>query len=383
MIKKESNTKKIIILIVVFFLGVLLMYGVVYKYPVLITNNVTKLEKNVTITDTGIADAVEKVYDSVVVVATYQDGNMVASGTGFVYKTEKDDAYILTNNHVIESGNEVNVTFTDGKIIKTEIVGTNALSDIAVLKVAKKEIIAVAEIGSSESIRVGDTSFAVGAPLDSVYSWTVTRGIISGKDRMVEVSLSSSAGNYVMKVLQTDAAINSGNSGGPLCNANGEVIGITSLKLVSESVEGMGFAIPIEVALNYADKIIKGEKISQPYLGISMVNVVDAYYYPQYYNIIKENNIAKGVIIVDIEKKSPADKAGLQSKDIIVKINNDEVTSVAYLRYYLYNYNAGDNVEITYIRDGKTLKTTVTLGSNSKTYSKLVIVSFVFYREKI
>ena len=236
------------------------------------------------------------------------------------------------------------------------------------LKINKKEVISVAEIGSSEKVRVGDTSFAVGAPLDSVYSWTVTRGIISGKDRMVEVSLSSNAGDYVMKVLQTDAAINSGNSGGPLCNANGEVIGITSLKLVSESVEGMGFAIPIEVALNYAEKIISGEKITQPYLGISMVNVVDAYYYPQYYNIIKENNISNGVIIVDIEKNSPADKAGLQSKDIIVKINNDEVTSVAYLRYYLYNYNVGDKIEITYIRDSKTLKTTVTLGSNSKTY---------------
>ena len=368
MIKKESKTKNIIIIIVAFFLGILLMYGIIYKYPVLITNNVTKLEKNVTVTDTGIADAVEKVYDSVVVVATYQNGNMVASGTGFVYKIDNNDAYILTNNHVIESGNEVNVTFTDGKIIKTEIVGSDALSDIAVLKIDKKEVISVAEIGSSEKVRVGDTSFAVGAPLDSVYSWTVTRGIISGKDRMVEVSLSSSAGDYVMKVLQTDAAINSGNSGGPLCNANGEVIGITSLKLVSESVEGMGFAIPIEVALNYAEKIISGEKITQPYLGISMVNVVDAYYYPQYYNIIKENNISNGVIIVDIEKNSPADKAGLQSKDIIVKINNDEVTSVAYLRYYLYNYGVGDKIEITYIRDSKTLKTTVTLGSNSKTY---------------
>src|SRR5699024_477323 len=103
----------------------------------------------------------------------------------------------------------------------------------------------VAEIGDNANSRVGDTAFAVGAPLDSAYSWTVTRGIISGKDRMVEVSLSNSSSNdYVMKVIQTDAAINSGNSGGPLCNSNGEVIGVTSLKLVSSGVEGMGFAIP-------------------------------------------------------------------------------------------------------------------------------------------
>ncbi len=365
MIQKESKNKSIILCIIMFFVGCLIMYGIMYKYPTIINSSVTKLEKNVTITDTGIADAVEKVYDSVVIVATYQNGTMIASGTGFVYKTEKDNAYILTNNHVIESGDEVNVTFTDGKIKKTEIVGADTLSDIAVLKVNKKEIISVAQIGNSDSLRVGDTSFAVGAPLDSVYSWTVTRGIISGKDRMVEVNLSNS-GDYVMKVLQTDAAINSGNSGGPLCNANGEVVGITSLKLVAESVEGMGFAIPIETAISYAEKLISGEKITQPYLGISMVNVADNY--PQYYNLIKENNITKGVIVVDVEKGSPAAKAGLQSKDIIVKLNDDEVTSVAYLRYYLYNYGVGDKVTITYIRDGKTLKANVTLGSNSKTY---------------
>ena len=143
-------------------------------------------------------------------------------------------------------------------------------------------------------------------------------------------------------------------------------MGITSLKLVAESVEGMGFAIPIETAISYAEKLISGEKITQPYLGISMVNVSDNY--PQFYNLIKENNITKGVIVVDVEKGSPAAKAGLQSKDIIVKLNDDEVTSVAYLRYYLYNYGVGDKVTITYIRDGKTLKANVTLGSNSKTY---------------
>ena len=117
MIQKES--KSIILCIVMFFVGCLIMYGIMYKYPAIINSSVTKLEKNVTVTDTGIADAVEKVYDSVVIVATYQNGTMIASGTGFVYKTEKDNAYILTNNHVIESGDEVNVTFTDGKIKKT------------------------------------------------------------------------------------------------------------------------------------------------------------------------------------------------------------------------------------------------------------------------
>lgn len=218
MIRKEKDNK--IVYIVVFFLGCLLMYGVIYKYPAILHTNLTKVEKNVTITDNGIAEAVEKVYDAVVVVATYADEKMISSGTGFVYKVNNNDAYILTNNHVIEGGNSVNVTFTNGNVINTEIIGADALSDIAVLKVKKSDIISVAEIGKSDNLRVGDTSFAVGAPLDSIYSWTVTRGIISGKDRMVEVKLNNN-GDYVMKVLQTDAAINSGNSGGPLCNANG------------------------------------------------------------------------------------------------------------------------------------------------------------------
>jgi len=367
MIKKENNISKLVICITIFFVGCAVMYGVIAAFPSLFNTNITKLEKDVTITDSGIADSVEKVYDAVVVVSTYRDKTLHSTGTGFVFKQEDDNAYILTNNHVIENGSEVTVTFTDGRVVETKIVGSDALSDIAVLSVKKGDIISVAELGNSEELRVGDTAFAVGAPLDSVYSWTVTRGIISGKDRMVEVELSKNSGDYVMKVLQTDAAINSGNSGGPLCNANGEVIGVTSLKLVDESVEGMGFAIPIEVALEYATKLMDGEVITQPYLGVSMLNVTDAYY-SQYYNILSENNITSGVIVHTVEEKSPADKAGLKSGDIIIKINEDEVSSIGYLRYFLYNYSVGDKITITYIRDGKNKTATVTLGSNQNMY---------------
>ena len=365
MIKKENNLAKILVPLLVFFIGCGAMYAVISAFPNVFSTNVTKLEKNVTVTDTGIAESVEKVYDAVVIVSTYKDNRLYSTGTGFVFKDENKKAYIITNNHVIESGSNVTVTFTDGKVIETDVVGSDVLSDIAVLSVDSKDIISIAEIGSSESVRVGDTSFAVGAPLDSVYSWTVTRGIISGKDRMVEVELS---GDYVMKVLQTDAAINSGNSGGPLCNANGEVIGVTSLKLVDESVEGMGFAIPIEIALEYAEKLIKGDKITQPYLGVSMINVTDAYYYHQYDRLLNENNITSGVIIHGIERNSPADKAGLKEGDIIIKVNDDAVVSVGYLRYYLYNYSVGDKITITYIRNGDTKKATVTLGTSEQTY---------------
>ena len=342
----------------------------IFNKPV--TNEIIKEQKNVTITDTGIADAVEKVYDSVVIIKTYSKNQLYSTATGFVFLKDNKTAYILTNAHVVNGGDKFTATFTNTKEEELKLIGSDTYQDIAVLSIDADKIISVATIGSSEELRIGDTTFAVGAPIDSdAYSWTVTRGILSGKNREVEVSTGNGLyqnNSFVMEVLQTDTPINSGNSGGPLCNANGQVVGITSLKLVAESVEGMGFAIPIEVALSYAEKLENKEKITQPYLGVSMVNVTDAYYYPEYSSLLKEYKITKGVIIVSTEKGSPAAKAGLASDDIIIKINDDEVTSVAYLRYYLYNYNVGDNVEITYIRDGKTLKTTVTLGSNSKTY---------------
>ena len=363
-----NNKKNIVSYIMVLFVGALIMYAVVYFFPTSITENVTKLEKDVTVTDTGIADAVEKVYDSVVIVSTYKDNVYSASGTGFVYQKEDNKYYILTNHHVIDGGNKVTVTFTDGKVLETSVVGSDQYADIAVLSLESNDDIKIASIGKSESTRVGDTAFAVGAPLDSAYSWTVTRGIVSGKDRMVEVSLDQSSQNdYVMKVLQTDAAINSGNSGGPLCNSNGEVIGITSLKLVSSGVEGMGFAIPIENAIIKAEQIIKGETANYPYIGISMLDLSKAYYSYQYYDLIKSSNLSSGVIVVDVEKGSPASKAGLKSNDIITNINDEEVKNVAYLRYYLYQNNVNDEIKLTIFRDGKKQDVTVKLGTNKQT----------------
>lgn len=365
--QKKSKSKNWIGYIIVFFIGCLVMYAIIYSLPTSVTENITKVEKDVTVTDTGIADAVEKIYDAVVIVSTYKNDTYVASGTGFVYKKDDTHYYILTNHHVIESGNQVTVTFTDGEVIETDIIGSDQYADIAVLSFTSTEDIPVAEIGNSEDSRVGDTVFAVGAPLDSVYSWTVTRGILSGKDRMVEVSLSNTTtSDYVMKVLQTDAAINSGNSGGPLCNSNGEVIGITSLKLVSSGVEGMGFAIPIEAAINNAEKIINGETSEYPYIGIYMVDMTEAYNSLQYYSLIKESGLSKGVIVTGVEKKSPADEGGLKQNDIIISMDDKEVKNLAYLKYYLYQYSVGDTVKITVYRNGKNVDLSIKLGSNKQ-----------------
>ena len=358
----KKATKNIMSYIIVFLVGCLIMYAVVYFFPITVTEELTKEVRDVTINDTGIAEAVQKVYDAVVVVSTYREGSYIASGTGFVYRQDGDTYYLLTNYHVIENGDNVTVTFTNESVVETEIVGYDEYSDIAVLAIKSDEDLVVVELGDNSLSRVGDTAFAVGAPLDSAYSWTVTRGIISGKDRFVEVDSNST----VMKVMQTDAAINSGNSGGPLCNANGEVIGITSLKLISSGVEGMGFAIPIEDAVEKAEQIIDGEVISYPYIGISMTDFASAYY-TQYYSLIRKSGLENGVIVISVENDSPAAEGGMKANDIITAIDGEEVTNVAYLKYYLYQHKAGDTVTITVYRDGDTHDLKITLGSDGQT----------------
>ena len=362
MSKKALNTSAIILS---FFIGVIAMYMVVLKYPLTTTTeNGTFINKNVTITDNGIAEAVDKLYDATVVIGAYKEGNLGSSGTGFVYKTEGKFAYIITNHHVIDGASSVKVKFTNDKIENVELVASDKYADIAVLKIEKDKIISVASLGSTEKARLGDTVFTIGGPLSDEYSWTVTRGIVSGKDRLVEVSVTNAnSADWVMSVIQTDASINSGNSGGPLANANGEVIGVTNMKLVSSGVEGMGFAIPIEDAVNYADQLIKEGKIGRPLLGVSMGSLEDAFSLYQY-GIMLDNSISEGVVVIEVQEKSPADKAGLKKGDVITKIEGYNASSVAKLKYYLYKYNAGDKVKITYIREGKTLTTTATLTEN-------------------
>lgn len=364
--KKSNNTlKNGIIIVITFFVGMLAMYGIFYYFPSTIGTVVTKLEKDVTVTDQGIADAVEKVYDAVVVINTYANGRPYASGTGFVYKRDNNNAYLLTNNHVIAKSDDVYVTFTDGTIVKAEVRGADVYSDIAVLSVSSEYGQNVVELGSSEALRLGDTVFAIGGPIDSAYSWSVTRGIVSGKNRLVEVEMTS--GNtktpMIVNTLQTDTAINSGNSGGPLANSNGQVIGITSIKLASEDIEGMGFAIPIENALEIAEHLIDGKEVERPYLGVYMldINSINPYYNRDYYNLISEANVTKGIIVTDVEAKSSASLAGIEKYDIITKVDGTEVASSAYLRYYLFKHKVGDEMKITVIRNNKEMDIKVKL----------------------
>ena len=242
-------------------------------------------------------------------------------------------------------GDKVEVVFTDNTVEQVTVKGGDKYSDIAVLTYQTDDIKKIAEIGSSVDMRLGDTVFAIGSPLDSsVYSWSVTRGVLSGKDRKVEVSTNNSTANdWIMQVLQTDAAINSGNSGGPLCNSNGQVVGINNMKLITSGVEGMGFAIPIEEASAYADAIISGKNITRPKMGISM------------------SEHQSGVKVDDVTSNSAAAQAGLQRGDIIVAIDGETIKNVASLRYKLYKYEVGDTIKIEYLRNNKKYTTNMRL----------------------
>ncbi len=328
------------------------------------TTGLTCSAKNCTkvvVDESGISEAVEKVYDAVVFVRTYQSEQAVATGTGFVYKQDDKYDYIMTNQHVVSGGDSVKIITSKDVTLDATILGGDSYIDIAVLRVEKNDGLTVASLGNSETAKLGDFVFTIGSPLGYEYRGSITTGHLSGKDRMISVSTtSSSSEDWVMRVLQTDAAINPGNSGGPLLNINGEVIGINSMKLVETEIEGMGFAIPIEYAISHIETLEKGKKIEWPMLGVTMLNTTDVMaLYREGITISKD--MEEGVVVVGTEKNSGAEKAGLEKGDIITKIDDKTVKNSAYLRYELYQHAPGDTIEVTYLRDNKEKKVKVTL----------------------
>ena len=350
----------IVTIILSIFIGAGLMYMLIYFYPNTIIKTVNKIEKNVTVTEEGLSSGIENIYDAVVVVENYRNNKLAGIGSGFIYSK---NGYIMTNQHVIESSDDIKVVLMSGETIDAEIIGGDEYADIAVIKIDKKYVTKVAKLGSNDETKVGDTVFTIGSPVGSEYSGTVTRGILSGKNRMVEVSVKSSTSDWIMNVMQTDAAINPGNSGGPLCNVNGDVIGINSMKLVENQIEGIGFAIPIEDATLYADNIVSGKEIKRAYLGISMGDISSKY------NLLRrgitlDNSITSGVVVYEAIKKGPCYDAGIQSGDVIIKIGDYNVKNVAQLRYYLFKYNPNDKIKIDIIRGTETKTFEVVLGTS-------------------
>jgi len=338
------------LLLLTFFAGNYVAYRIV-------TSNIdiTGYKEKVIIDEKGISESVNQIYDAVVLIEAYKGLQVASIGTGFVYKKDNEKGYIITNDHVIADASKIQVTFFNGNETEATLLGGDIFADIAVLSVDVEHVTQVAKIGNSKDVLLGETVFAVGTPISDEYIGTVTRGIISGKNRMLSVSVGGGADDWIMEVLQTDAAINPGNSGGPLVNINGEVIGINSLKLVKHEIEGMGFAIPIELAMAHIDKLEKGEKIPRPLLGVQFIDVENTW---ELYRagITIDASIKYGAVIAAVMNNTPAEVAGLKMRDVILKIGDTELKNQAYLRYGLYKYNIGDTVKITYQR-GSEIKT--------------------------
>ena len=361
----KKKTQYMVTIIITFTVGVLSTIFTLNYFDLLtrvVEVDRTVNEVNITEAD-SISASVDKIYNSVVYIESLKNKTATGSGSGFVYKIEGDYGYILTNQHVIDGATEIEITSIEGKVSKAEKMGEDAYSDIAVLRINKDDVLQVAKFGSSESTKLGDTVFTVGSPVGKTYMGSVTKGILSGKDRQVTVS-----NQYVMEVIQIDAALNPGNSGGPLANINGEVIGINSLKLAQSEIEGMGFAIPIEMVKTIADKLEKKETIKRPLLGVSMLDASQKYQLYQN-GIMLDDEITEGVVVVEVSKDTPAAVAGLKKGDVILEMNGKKIEDIANFKTQLYKCNIGDTITLRIYRNNNIkdvkVKLDVALENNS------------------
>lgn len=289
------------------------------------------------------------------------ESQKVGTGSGVVFKTEGSDAYIITNNHVIEDASKIGITTASGEETEAVLVGTDPLTDLAVLKMDKKYAEGTLSYGDSEKLRAGDAVVAIGNPLGLDFSGTVTQGIVSAPTRSIDVD--TSAGKWEMDVIQTDAAINPGNSGGALLNASGELIGINSLKIAQNGVEGLGFAIPSNDVKPLVEKLMKDGKITRPYIGVGLVDLADV---PEMYVRDIPDNVKGGVMVGNVDPDSPAGKAGFKEEDVITEVNGKAIDSSTALRKVLYtDLKVGDQAKFTIYREGKQQVVNVTLTSNA------------------
>ena len=388
--KKIQNISKkigqlLLIILISFFSGVLGSLTILQ----LNQKQKTNTQNSTTITQTAVKNensttkAVDKVKDAVVSIITYsansQNGlfgygesdtdtnteQVSSQGSGVIYKKDGEYAYIVTNTHVINGAKKVDIRLADGTKVPGEIVGTDTYSDIAVVKISSEKVSAVAEFGDSSQLTVGETAIAIGSPLGSEYANTVTQGIISSLNRTV--SLKSEDGQAIStKAIQTDTAINPGNSGGPLINIQGQVIGITSSKIATNggtSVEGLGFAIPSNDAIKIIEQLEKNGKVTRPALGIQMVNLSNLNT-TDLQKLKLPDNITSGVAVRSVQPNMPAN-GHLEKYDVITKVDGNPIASTTELQNALYSHSVGDEMTITYYRNGKEETTTIKLDKST------------------
>jgi len=388
--KKIQNISKkigqlLLIILISFFSGVLGSLTILQ----LNQKQETNTQNSTTITQTSVKNensttkAVDKVKDAVVSIITYSansqnslfgygesdtDTNteqVSSQGSGVIYKKDGEYAYIVTNTHVINGAKKVDIRLADGTKVPGEIVGTDTYSDIAVVKISSEKVSAVAEFGDSSKLTVGETAIAIGSPLGSEYANTVTQGIVSSLNRTV--SLKSEDGQAIStKAIQTDTAINPGNSGGPLINIQGQVIGITSSKIATNggtSVEGLGFAIPSNDAIKIIEQLENNGKVTRPALGIQMVNLSNLST-TDLQKLKLPDGITSGVAVRSVQYNMPAN-GHLEKYDVITKVDGNPITSATELQNALYSHSVGDEMTITYYRNGKEETTTIKLDKST------------------
>ncbi|WP_414042695.1 S1C family serine protease [Macrococcus sp. EM39E] len=320
-----------------------------------------------------LADMLEEVSPAVVGVINMQQANSsifdilrgesgsteetpAGTGSGVIYQVSDDEAYIVTNNHVVEGAKDLKVRLSTGDTVDGTLIGKDALTDIAVLKITGNYDIKPIPFADSSKIRVGDTVYAIGNPLGVELSGSVTEGIISAKERTMKVE--TSAGESSVKAIQTDAAINPGNSGGALINNQGQLIGINTLKISADTVEGLGFAIPSNDTKVLIDKLVKDGKVVRPFMGLALVSVESV---PSNYLNEMKVTVNHGALVASADEK--AGKV-FKEGDVIVQVEGQDVKTDGDVRNYIYkNKKAGDKVTFKVIREGKEKEVELTLRS--------------------
>ncbi|MGE7838206.1 trypsin-like peptidase domain-containing protein [Viridibacillus arvi] len=341
-------------------------------------NNTTKQVTTEVTTD--VTGAVEKVAGAVVGITNIQESTQdfwsqaepttqeAGSGSGVIYKKVGDTAYIVTNNHVVEGAKQLEVTLADGSKAEAKLIGSDVWTDLAVISISSKKVNTVATFGNSDVLKQGETVIAIGNPLGLDFSGSVTTGVVSGKDRTVPVDLNGdNEPDWQAEVLQTDAAINPGNSGGALVNLAGEVIGINSMKIAESTVEGLGFAIPINSAIPVINELQKSGKVERPSMGVSLIDLTNVPAFHQTRTLKLPAEITEGIVISSVVKNSAAEKAGLEQYDVIVEIDGQKVDNSIELRKHLYNKKkVGDKLKVKAYRGGEIIEKELTL-TNSPT----------------
>ncbi len=362
-IHKQRGAKKILIISAIILAIILLSVGscAVYLSAIgyspsgssefkvnQVSTSANALESGSGGTTLTVPQIVKKVMPSVVgITTTTFQGE--GSGSGIVFST---DGYIVTNQHVIDGAESITVTLSDETEYQANIVGQDEKTDLAVLKI-KANGLTAAEVGNSDNLVQGETVLVIGNPLGETLSGSTTQGIISALGREIEID------GRIMHYVQTDAAINPGNSGGPLVNSAGQVVGVTSAKISSSTTEGLGFAIPINVAVPVIEELINNGYVSgRPLIGISGENIT-----AQTASIY---NLPEGVYVRYVDPESGAYKGGILQGDIITGINGTEIKTISELNNQRDNFKAGDTVTLSVYRGGKTLEIKVVLGEDTQ-----------------